>query len=62
MSTGWRDFHHTAAGMTFGPIDTIYFIGGLAIIVSGLYATLALRRPDTPPVAQALTPETVTTD
>jgi MFS family permease len=62
MSTGWREFHHTAAGISFGPIDTIYLIGGLAIVISGLYATLALRRPDTRLVAHVLTPETVTTD
>lgn len=62
MSTAWRDFDHTVAGMTFGPIDTIYLFSGLAIAVSGLYATLALRRGETPAAVPALTPEPVTTD
>jgi hypothetical protein len=62
MSTGWRNFHHTVAGMTFGPIDTLYLIGGVAVVAGGLYATVALRGSDEPAVAAALAPETVTAD
>jgi hypothetical protein len=42
-STVLRDFHATVLGLTLGPIDTIYTVAGLLIVVAGLYAARNLR-------------------
>jgi MFS family permease len=42
-STVLRDFHATVLGITLGPIDTIYTVAGLLIVVAGLYAAANLR-------------------
>jgi MFS family permease len=42
-STVLRDFHATLLGLTLGPIDTIYTVAGLLIVVAGLYAAVNLR-------------------
>jgi hypothetical protein len=57
VSTAWRDFHHVVMGVTFGRIDTVYLLSGLAIVISGLYATVALTRADAPPAAGDAVPE-----
>jgi hypothetical protein len=59
MSTGWRDFQGTVAGMSVGPIDTLYSVGAVAIVASGLYAVIALRSSDAPAVAPASAPGAV---
>jgi MFS family permease len=42
-STVLRDFRATVLGLTLGPIDTIYTVAGLLIVVAGLYAARNLR-------------------
>jgi MFS family permease len=59
MSTGWPDFQGTVAGMSVGPIDTLYSVGAVAIVASGLYAVIALRSSDAPAVAPASAPGAV---
>jgi len=39
-------FHVTFAGLTFGPVDTIFTGAGLLLLVAGLYAMLSLHRAD----------------
>jgi MFS family permease len=43
-STGLVGFHVTLGGMRFGPIDTIFAVSGLMIILAGCYAFAALPR------------------
>lgn len=43
VSTLWRNFHHRVAGIAFGRIDTVYLLGGIAITVSGVLASVMLR-------------------
>lgn len=43
VSTVLRDFHATALGITFGPIDTVFTGMGLLAVVGGLYARWSLR-------------------
>jgi len=35
--------HGTLAGVTFGPLDTLYGVIGLLAIIAGLFAALNLR-------------------
>ncbi|WP_308066882.1 MFS transporter [Microtetraspora sp. AC03309] len=63
VSTVWRDFDHVVAGVTFGRIDTVYLIGGVAIVISGVFATSALRGPGATRLADAaVADETVGAD
>ncbi|TXR99735.1 MFS transporter [Streptomyces sp. col6] len=48
VSTAWRDFHHEMAGISFGRIDTVFLLAGSVIMISGLFATVALRKADPP--------------
>lgn len=45
-STLLAGFSAHALGMTFGPVDTIFAIGGALILLSGLYAMMGLRGAD----------------
>jgi hypothetical protein len=47
-STVLRDFHADVGPATLGRIDTIFTIGGLVVLIGGLYAWIALRRADFP--------------
>lgn len=38
-----ENFHATAFGITFGPIDSLFSIAGLMILSGGIYALLSLR-------------------
>ena len=44
-STVLRNMHLVAAGMTFGPYDTIFGISGLFFIAGGIAAIRPLRTP-----------------
>ncbi|WP_045301026.1 MFS transporter [Saccharothrix sp. ST-888] len=46
-STGLAGFGGHFAGMTFGPIDTIFAASGIVIILAGCYAAIALPRERT---------------
>ncbi len=37
------DFHEEALGFTFGPVDTIFMVGGLIALLGGVYCALRLR-------------------
>ncbi|GAA1394510.1 MFS transporter [Kitasatospora putterlickiae] len=40
--SGLRDFSGSAAGLRFGPIDTVFAVSGLLIVLAGVYARIAL--------------------
>jgi MFS family permease len=42
-STVLQSFHATLVGITFGPIDTIFTVTGILVVVGGLYAMVNLR-------------------
>ncbi|MEU5413328.1 MFS transporter [Streptomyces clavifer] len=52
--SGWlassvlRDVGGSVAGMRFGPVDTIFAMSGLIVVLSGVYAWTALPRTETP--------------
>jgi Na+/H+-translocating membrane pyrophosphatase len=48
-STVLRGLDATVAGVHFGRIDTIFFAGGVLVMVSAIYAYAALRGMDAPP-------------
>ncbi|MFJ6135224.1 MFS transporter [Kitasatospora sp. NPDC092286] len=50
-SNGLRDFSGSVAGLRFGPIDTILTTAGVVIVLSGVYARIALPVTDTAPAA-----------
>jgi MFS family permease len=50
-STVLRNFSGSIAGMHLGPIDTIFSVAGLLIILGGGYALVALPSPAAPPAA-----------
>lgn len=52
-STALHGFSATVAGMHFGPIDTIFAVAGVLIVLAGGYAYFALPRQSTEPVASA---------
>ena len=43
VSTWLKNFHTTAFGVHFGPVDTIFSAMGIMVTATGLYAMLALR-------------------
>ena len=55
-STVLRDFSAAVLGVTFGPLDTIYGVAALLILLSALFAYLGLRRVTLPPAATAAGP------
>ncbi|GAA5049006.1 MFS family permease [Thermocatellispora tengchongensis] len=63
MAAGWlassalRDFSGSVAGVAFGPIDTILAAAGLLIVISGVYARLALPASSDEPAPAATAPE-----
>ena len=42
-STVLKGFHLTALGMRFGPVDTIYTVVALLMLIAGVYAMFSLR-------------------
>lgn len=54
-STALHGFSATVAGMHFGPIDTIFAVAGILIVLAGGYAYLALPRQSTKPGVSAPT-------
>lgn len=55
LSSVLRDFSLSVFGMRLGPVDLIFLVSGGLIVVSGLYARVALRRADvaSPPGEEA---------
>ena len=57
-STVLQSFHATLVGITFGPIDTIFTVTGILVVVGGLYAMVNLRgvtlNTETDPSTEAL--------
>ncbi|MFD8322454.1 MFS transporter [Kitasatospora purpeofusca] len=54
--SGLRDFSGSVAGLRFGPIDTIFAVSGLVVVLAGVYARLGLPASEaapTPVSAQA---------
>jgi hypothetical protein len=49
--SGLRDLDGSVAGLRFGPIDTIFTVSGLVVVLAGVYARMAL--PDTEEEAPA---------
>ncbi|MER7706987.1 MFS transporter [Kitasatospora sp. NPDC097605] len=54
--SGLRDFSGSAAGLRFGPIDTIFAVSGLLIVLAGVYARIALPAADTAPAPKTAGP------
>ncbi|WP_353612709.1 MFS transporter [Streptomyces sp. NRRL S-495] len=54
--SGLRDFSGSVAGLRFGPIDTIFAVSGLVVVLAGVYAHLSRpdpKRPDPTPNRRA---------
>ncbi|MBP0455666.1 MFS transporter [Kitasatospora sp. RG8] len=49
--SGLRDFSGSVAGVRFGPIDTIFAVSGLVVVLAGVCARFALPGPDAAPSA-----------
>ncbi|MEU6232625.1 MFS transporter [Kitasatospora sp. NPDC047058] len=49
--SGLRDFSGSAAGIRFGPIDTIFAASGVVVVLAGVCARFALPGPDAAPAA-----------
>jgi MFS family permease len=47
-STVLAGFHATIYGLTFGPVDTIFAVAGVLVLLGGLYAMVMLRGVDAP--------------
>ncbi|MEV6979231.1 MFS transporter [Kitasatospora sp. NPDC093806] len=43
--SGLRDFAGSVGGVRFGPIDTIFAVSGLVVVLAGVYARFALPGP-----------------
>jgi uncharacterized membrane protein len=52
-STVLRNFAVSLAGLRFGPIDTIFSVSGLLIVIAGGYALIALPRQAAEPATVA---------
>ena len=57
VSTVMRGFHASISGLSIGPIDTIFTVCGLIMIVSGAYAYFGLRNVGPTTTEQAAVPE-----
>ncbi len=42
VGSGLRDFSGSVAGVRFGPIDTVFAVSGLVVVLAGVYARIAL--------------------
>ncbi|WP_405003111.1 MFS transporter [Kitasatospora purpeofusca] len=49
--SGLRDFSGSVAGLRFGPIDTIFAVSGLVVVLAGVYARLGLPASGAAPAA-----------
>ncbi|CAN3978871.1 MFS transporter [Kitasatospora purpeofusca] len=47
--SGLRDFSGSVAGLRFGPIDTIFAVSGLVVVLAGVYARLGLPASEAAP-------------
>ncbi|MFE6745222.1 MFS transporter [Kitasatospora purpeofusca] len=47
--SGLRDFSGSVAGLRFGPIDTIFAVSGLLVVLAGVYARVCLPASGAPP-------------
>ncbi|MET8704159.1 MFS transporter [Kitasatospora sp. NPDC004723] len=45
VGSGLRGFSGSLAGLRFGPIDTVFAVAGLLVVLAGVYARLALPAP-----------------
>ncbi|MER5637590.1 MFS transporter [Kitasatospora sp. NPDC002227] len=43
-ATGLAGFHGELAGLHFGPVDTVFAVSGLLVVLAGCYAAVALPR------------------
>jgi MFS family permease len=50
-SSALRNFSASVAGVRFGPIDTIFAVSGLLVVIAGVYARIALPATAEPPGA-----------
>jgi len=53
-STALHGFHARVAGLELGPLDTIFGVAGLLVVVGALYAAIALRAAGGEAAAQSL--------
>ncbi|MCX4683837.1 MFS transporter [Kitasatospora purpeofusca] len=61
--SGLRDFSGSVAGLRFGPIDTIFAVSGLVVVLAGVYARLGLPASEAAPTpAPAQAPGTAVPD
>ncbi|MFJ8434827.1 MFS transporter [Kitasatospora sp. NPDC094019] len=49
--SGLRDFSGSVAGLRFGPIDTIFAVSGLVVVLAGVYARVGLPATGAAPAA-----------
>ncbi|MFB8238046.1 MFS transporter [Kitasatospora purpeofusca] len=49
--SGLRDFSGSVAGLRFGPIDTIFAVSGLVVVLAGVYARVGLPASGPAPAA-----------
>ncbi|MFF7588514.1 MFS transporter [Kitasatospora purpeofusca] len=49
--SGLRDFSGSLAGVRFGPIDTIFAVSGLVVVLAGVYARMGLPATEAAPAA-----------
>ncbi|MFF2949876.1 MFS transporter [Kitasatospora sp. NPDC057965] len=52
VGSGLRGFSGSLAGLRFGPIDTVFAVAGLLVVLAGVYARLALPAPAPAPAAK----------
>ncbi|MFF2662559.1 MFS transporter [Kitasatospora sp. NPDC058032] len=57
VGSGLRGFSGSLAGLRFGPIDTVFAVAGLLVVLAGVYARLALPAPAPAPKPAADTAE-----
>ncbi|MEV5749796.1 MFS transporter [Actinoallomurus sp. NPDC052308] len=50
--SGLRNFAGSAAGLRFGPIDTIFALAGVLVMLAGVYASIALPTSEPEPVSE----------
>lgn len=46
-SSGLRNFSGSMAGLRYGPLDTIFAVSGVLVMIAGVYARIALPRSET---------------
>ncbi|WP_406115083.1 MFS transporter [Kitasatospora purpeofusca] len=61
--SGLRDFSGSVAGLRFGPVDTIFAVSGLVVVLAGVYARMGLPASEAAPTpAPAHAPDAAAPD